>query len=337
MQVTNETPLPAALVPSSEETDEITALVLVAATWTIAEDGLRLAREQRALRLHATDEYPHDAHFLKDSVSVCATGHVYAPEEGVRRATAKLVVGDVEHAIAAFGPRVWQEGLVPGTLVPTEPLPFDAIAMTWRNAYGGTTFAATSVVKLDGEEAIVPEHDDAFPLNVDGTGFYRTRDQALLSPLPQLEHPEHLIQAWDDRPEPVCFAPYPLYGGMRAASIVRDKRVDLGLLGRLPSKGAPRSTFASVPPGTAIRLEGMRPRGGVLAFTVPPPPAFVEVSVGAASVRVEPALDAVDIDADAGEVRLLHRATVRYGLVQYEQRTARIGMTEPLRRAVAAS
>jgi hypothetical protein len=334
MQVTNDTPLPVAVVPSSEDADEITSLVLVAATFRIGEDGLSLAEEQRPLRLTATDEYPHDAHFLKGCASVCATGFVYAPEEGARRATAKLVVGDVEQSVVAFGPRVWREGLIPGTLAPTEPLPFEAVAMTWDNAYGGSTFAATSVIEVDGEETIVPEHDDAFPLNIDGTGFYRTREQALLAPLPQLEHPEQLVGAWDDRPEPVCFAPYPLYGGMRAASMVRDKKVDLGKLGRLPSRGSPRTTFSSIPTGTAIRLFGMRPRGRALAFTVPPPPAFVEVSVGASATRLEPSLDAVDIDAEAATVRLVYRAAIRYGLVQYELRTARIGMTESLERAL---
>jgi hypothetical protein len=43
---------------------------------------------------------------------------------------------------------------------------------------------------------------------------------------------------------------------------------------------------------------------------------------------VVPGLDAVDLDAEAAEVRLLWRAAVTYDLVQYEHRRARLEPTD---------
>src|SRR6185295_6896186 len=96
-----------------------------------------------------------------------------------------------------------------------------------------------------------------YPFNLEGTGYYLDRDEARDQPLPQLEHPEQLVERWDDRPEPACFAPYPLYGGLRGATVVRDKEIDLTRVGRLPSRSAPRTTFDRLEPGTRIAIDGM--------------------------------------------------------------------------------
>ena len=265
---------------------------------------------------------------------MCASGFVY-PDGGEPgpRGLAKLVVGSAERGVVAFGPRVWQEGAL--GLTPTTPLPFEVVEMSWQNAYGGRILEPTTTLKVDGEEAIFPEHEAAYPLNTDGTGFYTTRSQALEHALPSLEHPDHLIQSWDDRPEPVCLAPYPLWGGMRAANVLdeADKRVDLGRLGRVTTRSAPRTTFDDIPYGTRVAVEGMRPRGETLAFEVPPHPGVFEVLVGDRSERVEPRLDSIDIDTQAAEVRFVYRATYRYPLIAHETRSARCEPSDAFPRA----
>lgn len=322
MEFRNETPLPAAMVPSAEADDRVTTLFLCAITYRYAGKKLAVAPAQRPLLLAPEAKYPNDAVFTKEVVGVCATGFVY-PREGkvAREAMASLRVGTAEASIRAFGPRVWQRGAL-GKLVPSAPLPFERVAMTWENAYGGMTAEPAAVMMVDGEEAFVPEHEAGYPLNFEGKGFATDEARALDQPLPQLEDPAEVMRRWDDRPEPVCFAPYPLQGGMRARYVVRDKQVDLAGVSKLGSRAAPRTTFERVEVGTEIMLSGMRPQGEVLAFAVPPSPVEVALSVGGASERLIPWLDAIDIEAEAGEVRLVYRAKVTYGLVQFEVRRA---------------
>ncbi|AUX40056.1 uncharacterized protein SOCE26_014520 [Sorangium cellulosum] len=331
MRFWNDTPLPAAMIPNAEEDDRVTAIFLAAITYRIAGGRLALAPAQRPLLLDPELPYPHDGMLQKSVASVCATGFVYPKEARAREATAVLRVGDRDAAIVAYGPRVWQRALG-GGLTPSAPLAFERVEMSWQNAYGGVVQEPARVVRLDeedgGGEAFLPEHEGGYPHNFEGKGFATDAARALDRPLPQLEHPEQLIRRWDDRPEPVCFAPYPLWGGLRAASVWHDQQFDPGGTSKLTSRAAPRTTFDAIPPGTRIALFGMRPGGEALVFEAPAPPVAVAVAVGGTSERIVPALDAVDIDAEAAEVRLLWRMSVSYGLVQLEHRRARLEATE---------
>lgn len=318
MKLTNTTGLPAALVRSSESDDRITALLVAAVTYRIEGARVSPAPSQRPLDLEGRGPIPGDAMLLKDCASICVTGFVYG--EGARRATARLRAGDLDVSIAAFGPRVWRAGA--GSLSPTDPLPFERAAMTWKNAYGGSARRRAMVMKVGGEDALLPPHEAVYPYNPEGAGYYLDREEAVNQPLPQLEHPDHLISRWDDRPEPTCFAPYPLWGGLRGATVVRGKEVDLTHVGRLPSRAAPRTTLEKIAAGAEVIVEGMRPRGEALRFAVPAPPVALVVSVGREEERFAPAVDAVDVDAEAGEVRVLYRAAFTYPLVPGERRTA---------------
>lgn len=327
MRFSNDTPLPAAMIPNAEQDDRVTAIFLAAITYRIARGRLALAGAQRPLLLDPRLPYPHDGMLQKSVASVCATGFVYPREGRAREATAVLRVGERDAAIVAYGQRVWQRALG-GGLAPSAPLPFERVEMTWQNAYGGTAKEPARVVRLDGDEAFIPEHESSYPHNLEGTGFITDAARAPGQPLPRLEHPEQLIRRWDDHPEPVCFAPYPLWGGLRAAHVWHDQQFDPGGASKLASRAAPRTTFDAIAPGTRIALGGMRPGGEALVFEAPPPPVAVTVAVGGSTERLLPALDAVDIDAEAAEVRLLFRATVSYGLVQLEHRRARLEPTE---------
>jgi hypothetical protein len=329
MEFENATPLPAAMVPNAEEDDRVTTLFLCAITYRIAGGGqLDLVREQRPLLLDPSERYPNDAVFTKEVAGVCATGFVY-PRKGerAREATAALRVGSLETSIMAFGMRVWQRGAL-GGLVASAPLPFERVAMTWENAYGGVAMQPAVVTVVDGEEAFLPEHEAGYPLNFDGKGFYTDAARALEQPLPQLEDPAQLVRKWDDRPESVCFAPYPLWGGMRAQYMVKDKQLDMSGVGKLGSRAAPRTTFHEIVAGTEIALSGMRPGGATLAFVVPRSPVTVALSVGSAAETIIPRVDAIDIDAEAAEVRFVYRAKVTYDLVQFEVRRASMEPSE---------
>jgi Uncharacterized protein conserved in bacteria (DUF2169) len=325
MRLENLTPLPAAIVSNSEPNDEMTALFLACATYDLGEGGATLAAEQRPLVLEADLPVPNDALFGKVGIGVTVTGNVYPSEPGGSRGRAILQVGDGRVAVEAFGPRVWRRG-AGDRLTPTAPAPFEAIVMDWKNAYGGGSWEEASVVDVDGEETIVPPHPNLYALNSDGLGHHGSQAAAIDGPLPLLEHPDQLISAWDDRPEPACLAPCPLWTGVRMKAIWDEhaKEADLSRIGRMQHRAGPRCVFDAVPPGTPVRVHGMLPAGEGLSFDVPAPPVFFRARIGARSYRIDPELDAIDIDAAARSARLVYRAILHYPLVRFERRTAQV-------------
>ena len=329
MLLVNNTPLPSAIVPNADDEERIVGLFVAAATFGIAGGRLALEEEQLPLVLVAPPTAVSDAHHTKFGASVGVVGYAYAPSGTATQSAVRLTVGEVEQTIRVFGTRVWRAGVA--DLTATSPLPFDRVPMTWELAYGGSIWRKGSLIKLaSGEEAIVPGHDEACALNLDGIGFYPERGDAVDQPLPQLEDPEALIKSYRDRPDPVCFAPYPLHGGMRARSLLDGDRLNLERRGLALSRTAPRTTFDEVPPGTRVVLEGMRPSGAALAFTLPPAPVTADVQVGGVKQRLALHIDAVDIDAEQSRVRVVYRALFAYALIQHEERNLRVEASELL-------
>lgn len=328
MRFVNHTPLPSALVPCAEGGDDLTALVLACATYAltpVAEgktshpQPLRLSYVQRPLERGSARAEPGDDLFVREGASVTASGFVYPPGEKATKADVSLSVGSEVRRIRAFGPRVWREGMF-GALSPTAPLAFDRIPMTWEVAYGGTLVRKTSFVERDGRMCLVPEYTTAFPHNADGVGFYLERQDALEKTLPQLEHPDLPIKNWDDKPHPVCFAPYPMNGGMRTMVLAEGDKMNLNRLGKLTCRAAPWLIFSAIEPGTNIVLTGMRPRAEAFSFVVPEVPIRVRAILGRALFTLKPRLDALEIDAEAAQVRIVYRCPFKFGLVQHERR-----------------
>lgn len=335
MLLINRTPLHAAIVPNADERDGIVALFIVAATFDIAPDRLRFSAEQRPLMLAPLPPEIGDGYLTKAGTSVCASGFVYPPNGEALRADALLWVGDQTFAVRAFGKRVWRDG-GGGALVPTVPLPFDRVAMSWENAFGGAVIQPTRLQKMaNGQEAILPEHPEAHSDNSDGTGFYPAREDAIDQPLPQLEDPEHPIESWNDRPDPVCFAPYPMHGGLRARFVVENDVVDFKRHPYVLSRAAPRTTFGELAFGLRIAVSGMRAGAEVLAFAIPEPPVTADVFVGKRHRRLTLYVDAIDIDAEAANVRIVYRALFSYPLIRYEERTMRVLPSEAMAKLMA--
>jgi hypothetical protein len=322
VEFVNETPLSAAILPSSSGEGEMLVLALSCAAYRCMPAGLELEPRAEPLCMEPEAPYVNDAAFLKDCLSVSATGFVYARGGEARRASAALEVGGERREIAAFGPRVWG-GAAGGALVATEPLPFDRVPMTWGEAYGGNFHAPTMVIERDGESLIVPERQEGYAPNLQGRGFYMTAEQALDQALPRLEHPDQLVRAWDDRPEPVSFAPYPMFGGLRATALVPNKKLDYARIASVLSKSSPRTTFPMLPAGTPCKLDGMRPRGEALSFVIPGAPVEFEVAIDGKRARLVPRADSIEIDAEKGSVRVVFRVGFRYPLVAEQRRRIR--------------
>jgi hypothetical protein len=165
-------------------------------------------------------------------------------------------------------------------------------------------------------------------------GFYLDGEHAIEHALPMLEDPEHRIEKVADWPEPRCFAPYPLWGGLRAQLIMKEDgtTIDRSALGRLTSRAAPRLTFDALPAGTPVRIDGMRPDGGSIAFEIPDAPIAVLAEIGPDRAEVRPILDSIHVDAERSRVRFVFRAPFAYDLVRRERREVTIESTESLLR-----
>lgn len=334
MELINETPLPSALVPSTFDDDEVLQLVLTSMTIALEEQAprdadrtapVRLAAQQRPLLLGANAPFSNDAQHLRDCVSVCATGFAYPAHAGDARSTTSLIVGGARAEIAVFGPRVWERAGA-ASVKPSQPLPFDRVEMAWSKAFGGSATSPARELSNEGEIHIVPEYERHYPPNPVGTGYALSASEAPGRPLPQLEHPNQLVTAIDDQPEPVCFAPYPLFGSLRAQSLFDGKsadgsaRVNLDRLGRVSALSAPRTTFPSMKEHTRIAVFGMRRREGVLSFSLPAPPVQYAVRVGEVRRNLVPHIDTIEIDCEAAVARLVYRAGFRYPLIEAERR-----------------
>jgi hypothetical protein len=308
------------MICNADPDDHITVVVAAAMTYRLDDSAkIRVTETRHPIRITTDGSEVPDVMFLKEGISVCVAGFVYPRSRGDSEARAALLVGERAIPLIAYGPRVWRKNAF-GRLVPGEPRPMEPVEMSWRNAFGGKAPAPARVVELDGEEAFLPAHESGDPNNFEGVGFYLSEEQALGSPLPQLEDPGNVLRDWNDRPEPICFASYPPWGGLRSKHVVRDGNLDMTGLKRITNRSAPSTTFMALAPGTPIVLTGMRPSGGVLRFNVPEHPLQVRMETSSQHELKEMSLDAVDVNAETCEVRLLYRSTLRCALIQFEER-----------------
>jgi hypothetical protein len=81
-------------------------------------------------------------------------------------------------------------------LRPSAPEPFQSLTLSYENAFGGEVRE-----KSQAESAVREERN---PL---GKGYYRRAADAVGNPLPNIERPDHLIDAWDRWPSPAGFGP----------------------------------------------------------------------------------------------------------------------------------
>ncbi len=113
---------------------------------------------------------------------VLMLGDVYAPpNRRVPARSARLQVGNWSKEVWVVGDRYWKNG------VPTEPVPFDKMAVTWDRAFGGEEYVPNPV----------------------GLGITPVKNESGNSvvPLPNIEWPKKLVTAPGDRPPPAGFGP----------------------------------------------------------------------------------------------------------------------------------
>jgi hypothetical protein len=204
MKVENQTPFAHAwLVPLDKQAAEHLVFVLKA-TYAIGEDGrLEIAQKQEPIR--PVDEfcgepgkssirYEAELGPAKPATDVVLVGSAVAPRPGTTEMNVSLRVGPISKGVRVFGERRWKNALLGHSI--SRPLPFDRIALTYENAYGGKDTSAKN-----------PKHHGQEPRNPVGRGF-RSKKSSLDfgdTLLPNIEDPANFLRHPGDDVTPQCF------------------------------------------------------------------------------------------------------------------------------------
>ncbi|HET6147459.1 MAG TPA: DUF2169 domain-containing protein [Polyangia bacterium] len=203
LQLENQTPFSASLVPMNDASGTANVIAIVKATYDVeAGRRLKLADEQRPIELVdrlrgepglSSVIYESDVALVKPGTDLVLVGDAHAP--GGRTVTELDVhfgVDRWEKSVRVMGDRAWYKA--GREFRATSPLPFATMPLVYERAFGGTDTTSPDLRQHAWE-----------PRNPVGTGF-RSGTAALEGhPLPNLEDPRAPIRAWTDRPAPQGF------------------------------------------------------------------------------------------------------------------------------------
>jgi len=317
MKLSNESPYPAYLFRTGVDERRIFGCVLARVTHDIVDGQLRPAAAQRWAVSAGQWEGPHgpmpgDHIPYRGGVDVLVFGSARA--HGGRPVPCVEVAVDIgthwRGRILAYGDRTWRRGIT--GLVPSDPDPVREVPLTLAHAYGGSD-------EWDGLQ--VPFVD-----NPAGRGFYLEASRAHGKPLPNLEDPDDLIRAWDDRPEPVgtvtCaqnFGPRVRRGLELDDDMQTIRRIDP----RFFNDAFPGMVAPGVAPGETVVVRGVR-EDGPLTFKLPETALRVDIRIGDDGGVRTPAIDQIGVEADARSVFISYRFPFRYVLTPHEKRHCRL-------------
>ncbi len=308
MELINHMPIAADVHISVDSVDDDgprIGMLVAKATFHFDKHGVTELDTQEPFPLFATEEdtalgqLPSDAVQRRDQVfEVIGLGAAYPEGTGtVESMNVRLSVGDVTHTMRVTGDRVWRNGSNP-TITP--PVPFSRMPLVYERTFGGTCPAW-----MDGDTVV----DIRDPVNHHGRGFdaeflAKHVAESLQAPegfpsmeylrqLPNLEHPEHLIEAWDDAPEPYCWATVPqdiAFTQTRFLHHVRRK-VELNqdpggedeyaqeVSNHVFHRAHPDWITPLPGPQALVTMNGMSPHGE-LSFTIPPLRVIADYELG---------------------------------------------------------
>lgn len=195
LQLDNNTPFEAELSLLNDESGVDTLYIIVKATfedrggWTVSEEPHAVWQsdcyygEPGASSLR----YPSEQHLGKTATDVLVEGNAWGKEaQAVCRQTVGVSVGSLSRELAVFGDRVWQGGRI------SSPEPFVQMPIRFERAYGGS-------VQRDDRWVVYDERNPVGRFAVSRC----SPEEAEGQPLPNIEHPQALLQSVSDNPEPV--------------------------------------------------------------------------------------------------------------------------------------
>lgn len=310
LQLENKSPFATSMLVLPDRHGVDTLYVVVKGTCTL-RPHLALAPEQ--LPIVAADEYfgepalsslrqVSDFHTGKPGTDVLLMGRAWAPMgEPATQSTVTLQVAERRKSIHVFGDRVWRNG------VPTNPQPFERVALVWERAFGGAD-------ELNGSVQV----DERNPV---GVGFSALRNAVRMEgrSLPNLEDPRALLRAVGDLAEPTGFAPLgPAWSARREFAGTYDEKWQRTRAPYLPDDFDPRFLQSAPAPfafdrylqgGEPVSVEGATPDGPI-AFAVPRISLAIQVAVAGERRILYANLETLVIEPDANRASLTWRAAM---------------------------
>ena len=208
-------------------------------------------------------------------------------------------VGGIGREVRVFGERRWT-----GSAAVPEAAPFEAVPLTWENAFGGRD--------VDVPEGEAYEEDLRNPV---GTGFRARKSKRPVAGdiLPGIEDPRALVTSPFDRPAPAGFGfiashwePRRSFAGTYGAAWQRE-RAPLApddLDPRFHQRGAPGLVAPGPPPaGTPVVVSGVLPHGEI-RFELPRVVPAGQVYYRTRKVDLSFTLQTLLVDADAAVLEL---------------------------------
>lgn len=205
MDVINRTAFPVTTMAFQYPDGSAMLTIIVKGTFSMASEGGDATVAEEQIPVFFGDEPdPEDEEKIllesdlvpyKPRTDVVLVGSAHAPgDQPVKAIDVTLSVGDLRKTIRVIGDRRWKCASRFLPVIPTSPIPFRQIPLTYERAYGG----------IDGKGG------GFCPENLVGKGHYAKKRKAVLNnaPLPNLEDPAHLIRYWNDHPRPVGFGFY---------------------------------------------------------------------------------------------------------------------------------
>lgn len=326
MKFLNDTPFAAEMFRSSFSDERMFNSLLVRIRYRIQGSDLALApAEQQPRDLRHTpveDDYGtlgEDQFYPRSGTDVIVLADAVSPDaRPVEALPVRLAIGPYDWTLRVSGERVWEPR--GGVLGSSRAVPFVALPLTYRFGYGGTAKTAHGAMP--------------WANNPIGKGFYLSEDQARGQPLANIEDASVPVTAWDQRPEPAGFAPYPPSWGLRINAITEVDAA--GTVRLLPERGLldrahPRLSGCLVPPGSELLIDGLGSEGdagpvGTRCWRLPDCPVEVEILLGDRTFVREPNLEEIVVDLRHGVLDLAYRKLFDYRFTSRQERVTRLRM-----------
>lgn len=311
LDLQNQTPFDAALLPGLDKEGRDTLTVAVKATFTLDRRGnVAVADAQLPLQrgdVHTGEpgassvQLEDESTPVKRGTDIVLVGHAWAGPRKSPSVDVTLRVGRLARSARVFGDRAWYRGAT--GIAPSDPVPFSRMPLVWERAFGGKDAAAEGA--FDARNPV-------------GVGYTSAVEAERIEGvrLPNIEDLGAPIASPADRPQPFGFGFVGRHWAPRVAlagtydDAWRDGRAPL-----LPLdfddrffNGAPLVAAKHLEGGEPVHLVGVA-ESGELRFQLPTATLGVAMSVRGA-VR-EPALklDTVVLQPDERRVVMIWRAT----------------------------
>jgi hypothetical protein len=296
------------------------AVVILKATYKREPDGSLLADDDPMPIVPDPLETPYgmlngDLFLRKQGADLCVLGTLRRSRM-IKEATISIVCGGFRHALRVYGDRAWVPTGARETLVPSAPIPFNEMQLTYAHAYGG-------VASAEGLKA-------AHPDNPIGRGYYLSREEAVGKLLPNIESGSAPpIRTWNEQPAPAGWAPYFMSWGLRARGAVAYDPKDGTILNVAPSvfnNAHPELVLPQIDPGQTVAIEGARDTAW--KFNLPSTRGRVRVDLGPDSFDVTSHIDGVFAWMDSERVVVTQRANFKYVVHPGQRRGATLTTIE---------